>query len=74
MEFGELGELAVIGLSQDKKLVTVGGRREHRILKVIRDEATGQYVRLESALRIAKNKDSLEKNVLDVKWNPRKFF
>ena len=50
----------------------MGGRREHRILKVIRDEATGHYVKLESALRIAKNKDSLEKNVLDVKWNPRK--
>jgi hypothetical protein len=30
-------EVTVIGLSQDKKFLTVGGRREHRVLQIERD-------------------------------------
>ena len=30
-------EITVIGLSQDKKFLTVGGRREHRVLQIERD-------------------------------------
>ena len=64
-EMSDFSEIAVIGLSADKRFLTVGGRKEHRILKVVKDEA-GKYSSLQLACKVFKQKDNLEKSVFDV--------
>jgi len=34
VEYNDVGEVTVIGLSHDKRFLTVGGRKEHRVLKI----------------------------------------
>jgi hypothetical protein len=34
VEYNDVGEVTVIGLSLDKRFLTVGGRKEHRVLKI----------------------------------------
>ena len=36
-DLAKLKEATVISLSQDKRFLTVGGRREHRVLQIERD-------------------------------------
>ena len=36
-DLAKLKEATVISLSQDKRFLTVGGRREHRVLQINRD-------------------------------------
>jgi hypothetical protein len=72
IEFGDIGEATIIGLSSDKRFLTVGGRREHRVLKLHRDEE-GKYTKIENVLKIqTRQRNSLEYGIFDVKWNPRK--
>lgn len=67
----DLGELSVIGLSRDKSLLTVGGRKEYKVLKINKDSDTQNYLSIEMDFKyLTRSRKSLDFSIYDVKWNP----
>lgn len=73
VEYNDVGEVTVIGLSHDKRFLTVGGRKEHRVLK-IEQGSGGRYTKMETVATVrTRNRSSLEYGIHDVKWNPSRY-
>ena len=61
----------MIGLSADKEFLTCGGRKMHKVIKLVKEN--GRYSKFTEVVKIySRTRNSLEYGVFDVKWSPRK--
>ena len=73
LDFKDVNEVTVLGLSRNKQFLTVGGRKEHRVVKINKD-GENNYSSIETITRVmTRNRSSLEYGIHDVKWNPSKY-
>ena len=63
--------IQTIALNRDKSLLVVGGRREFRVLGLMK-EAGKKYSKIEELVKFSGRRSSMDYGIFDVQWNPSK--
>ena len=68
--------IQTMAINREKNLLVVGGRREFRVLQLLKDKDDkkgGEYAKIDEQIKFSSRKrTSLDYGICDVQWNPSK--